>query len=36
MHSSRVGPGRDRSKSSEHVLDGEWNRLTPVLEAKVR
>jgi len=34
MYSGWVGTGRVRSKSSDHVIDGEWNRLTPVLEAK--
>ncbi|XP_074611135.1 rapamycin-insensitive companion of mTOR-like isoform X3 [Acropora palmata] len=34
MHSSWVGIGRDRSRSSSHMIDGEWNRLTPVIEVK--
>ncbi|XP_078353189.1 rapamycin-insensitive companion of mTOR-like isoform X2 [Oculina patagonica] len=34
MHSNWVGTGRDRTKSSDHVSDGEWTRLTPVMEAK--
>lgn len=36
MHSSRVGTGRERNKSSDQMFNGEWNRLTPVLEAKVK
>lgn len=35
MYSSWVGTGRDRSRSSSHAIDGEWNRLTPVIEVKV-
>ena len=35
MHSSLVGTGRDRSRSSSQVKDGEWIRLTPVPETKV-
>lgn len=34
MHSNWVGSGRERTKSSDQVSDGEWNRLTPVMEAK--
>ncbi|XP_068727211.1 rapamycin-insensitive companion of mTOR-like isoform X1 [Montipora capricornis] len=34
MHSSLVGTGRDRSRSSSQVKDGEWIRLTPVPETK--
>lgn len=35
MHSNWVGTGRERTKSSDQLSDGEWARLTPVKEAKV-
>lgn len=33
MYTNRVGTGRDKTKSSDNMNDGEWTKLPPVMEA---
>ena len=36
MYTKIVGTGRDTTKSSDNMTDGEWTKLPPVMEANVR
>ena len=36
MYTKSVGTGRDTTKSSDNMTDGEWTKLPPVMEANVR
>ena len=36
MYTKSVGTGKDTTKSSDNMTDGEWTKLPPVMEANVR